>query len=180
MSKYPPPAMKSERWRVLAAIRRAVNLTSDQKVFLYDIASHDRFEEFGIRPLVRQRMGLTEWKFRIARESLVDAQLVDAVTRPGRSTLYRLNFRMLFALEQSDKVVLVANKTQGVTRQSTRAGSHQRVGAGSQHQKKEPEARTEVIQKNRKKVIRISRSLARELEAVRSEASDEDELDIFQ
>jgi len=60
----PTTPSSPETWKLLADIRNAVGLSSDEKVFLYNIVTHQTHKEFGTRKLVMQRTGLTDYKFR--------------------------------------------------------------------------------------------------------------------
>lgn len=141
---------KNAQWRILVSIRNTIGLTSDEKVFLYNIASHQKFVEFGARALVKQRTGLTEWKFRKARKRLIQLGLIKAVRRPGSSTRYELQPAAVRRYVKSESLTLVTNNAPSRTQQVSPAGSRQGGHGGQLHQKNKPEGTTEDIQKNKK------------------------------
>ena len=71
-------------------IREAQGLNGDEKVFLYDLHSHESHEEFASRPTVRARTGLSERKLRRVVTLLNRLRLVTSQERPGGTTKHLL------------------------------------------------------------------------------------------
>lgn len=75
---------------VLPDIREAIGLDSDEKAFLYDIASHIDFEESGSEDRILQRVGFGRDVFERVRTSLARLGLITITHRSGFTNLYRL------------------------------------------------------------------------------------------
>jgi len=71
-------------------IREARGLNGDEKVFLYDLHSHETHEEFAARPTLRARTGLSERKLRRVVTVLNRLLLVTSQERPGGTTKHVL------------------------------------------------------------------------------------------
>lgn len=88
------PEFKPVGWTgpfVLPDIREMVGLDSDEKVFLYDLASHNDFTESAALPRLLQRTGLGPNVFKRVRTSLEHRGLITVDRRPGKTWLYTLN-----------------------------------------------------------------------------------------
>ena len=164
---------KVSSFQLSAAVRDAIGLSADQKAFLWNITSHQSFEEFSSREKLRQRTGLTDWKLRRTIESLEAAGLIKVERRPGTTTKYRIRYAAVRELKDPDNALAVATKasrkqpmavstkTPSGSAQRRQGGVRQDVRVGTHHQKINHEEGTEKTQKNgrdegaRKRVVRI-------------------------
>lgn len=137
--------MKQSRDFVLPDIRNAAGLDSEQKAFLYNLASHQGFEEFSARDLLMERTGLTDRKLRRTRQSLIELGLVKAVPRPGRTTLYKLQTAALKAYSKKAKAVSTVNTPARRAGQTTNVQGVQGTPEHSDHRKENSEVVTENI-----------------------------------
>ena len=194
---------EATRITTLMQIRDSRTLKSYEKMFLYDLATHVDFEERAAREKARARMGLSDYMYRKARLAVIDRGLAVATLIPGKPTHYRLNHPALKSLYEKtkDPAVTHVDINKGVSRiqQATHVDLQPETLVEGHHRKGEQEREHENINKNRKddaaagrdvrnqprsrvvvrngkKRLLLSRSLERELEAIRRE---DDELDIF-
>jgi len=86
---------------VLPDIREAVALDSDEKVFLYDLASHTNFTETGTVERVLQRTGFGRHVFGRVRKSLSALGLITVTVRHGDTWEYSLNVTALKAFPKA-------------------------------------------------------------------------------
>ncbi|WP_157556933.1 hypothetical protein [Microbacterium laevaniformans] len=147
-------------FQLSAAIREAIGLSAEEKAFLWNIASHQTFEEFSARQTLCDRTGLTDWKLRRVIKSLDAAGLIKVERRRGTTTKYRIRYAALDALKDPANPLAVAakasrrkpttanNTTPRGIAASSHVGSHRDRRGGAQHQKSEPEEVTVKNQKN--------------------------------
>ncbi|MFF0911854.1 hypothetical protein ACFWZW_14270 [Microbacterium enclense] len=142
--------MKQTKEFILPYIRNATGLDSEQKVFLYNLASHYNFEEFSSRDLLMQRTGLTDRKLRRARQALIELGLIRVKTRAGRTTVYELDVPALKAFPSAPKAVSTLTKGQRPIGHASRVHSDRGTPVHSDHTKENKEVRTEEISMRQK------------------------------
>lgn len=86
---------------VLPDIREAIGLDSDEKAFLYNLASHNNFTENGTVERILQRTGLGPDVFKRVRKSLRELGLITVTENPGTTWKYRLNVPALKAFPKA-------------------------------------------------------------------------------
>lgn len=92
------PSFEPSKWKgpfVLPDIREAIGLDSDEKVFLYDLASHANFTEESAEDRILQRNGFGRHIFERVRKSLSEKGLIEITHRNGYTNLYRLRVQEL-------------------------------------------------------------------------------------
>lgn len=142
--------MKQTREFILPYIRNATGLDSEQKVFLYNLASHHNFEEFSSRDLLMQRTGLTDRKLRRTSLSLIELGLIRVRTRAGRTTVYELDVLALKAFSSAPKAVSTLTKGQRPIRHASRVHSDRGTPVRSDHTKQNREVKQEEISMRQK------------------------------
>lgn len=148
---------EASRLKVLIQIRGLTTLDSEEKVFLYNLATHKNYEEYSVRATVRQRLGLTDYKYRRARLSVIALNLVTAERISGSVTHYKLNLDRLSKLydRTRDKTQLdplaAFNKGGGRPQQQTHVDHRQIAHVDGQQQKENEKEQLEKLNKNNKK-----------------------------
>lgn len=142
--------MKQTKEFILPYIRNATGLDSEQKVFLYNLASHHNFEEFSSRDLLMQRTGLTDRKLRRTRQSLIELGLIRVTTRAGRTTVYKLDVAAMKAFSSARKAMSTLTKGQRPIGHASRVHSDRGTPVGSDHTKRNQEVKQEEISMRQK------------------------------
>lgn len=98
------PKFTEGKWTgpfVLPDIRELVGLDSDEKVLLYDLASHANFTENGTIQRLLRRTGLGPYVFKRVRQSLSELGLIEIIERAGKTWEYKLNINALQAFPKA-------------------------------------------------------------------------------
>lgn len=173
------------RLQVLIHIRDSRELGGDEKLFLYNLATHDHFKEFSTRDGLQKRLGMSDYKFRRTRKSVIDRGLVQADPELGSVTTYRLRPQALESFYEQTrdtakkKASVAINQGGGRNRHDAPVDPQRGGHVEGRHQKDNRKAEQEKINKNGKEAVKGRRTVKvpRRVRPVRDD--DDDELDIF-
>ena len=111
------PTFEPSKWTgpfVLPDIRNAIGLDSDEKVFLYTLASHVNFTEESAEDRILQRNGFGRHVFERVRKSLSALGLIEITYRKGFTNLYTLKVDALKRFPKAKSRSQKNNDTMGV------------------------------------------------------------------